>query len=34
MKKIIYICDKCGREIEGNPYRVAVDKLFAEPPPP
>ncbi len=31
MKKIIYICDKCGKEIEGNPYRVTVDRLFAEP---
>lgn len=32
MKRIIYICDKCGREIEGDPYKVAVDKLFAKPP--
>lgn len=30
MKKVIYICDKCGREIEGNPYRVAVDELPVE----
>ncbi len=33
MKKIIYVCDKCGQEIEENdPYRLTVAKVLVEAP--
>lgn len=32
MKKITYICDRCGKRIEKNPYRLLVDRQSDEGP--
>lgn len=32
MKKIIYTCDRCRKEIKDSPYRILVDKLYVEDP--
>lgn len=30
MKKIIYTCDRCGKEILGNFYKICVDEIERE----